>query len=182
MYVLYALDINRGNVVVLDSNLNKYIGLSMDMFIDWLDSVDCLVVGVDDNNSDYCLLEKSQVGVDLCGNYISYISLLSADYEKRFKFNKDGSLAIKFSESEVVKVDLNIESAENLLGIYYVLNTVVGDIFNGLIFITMEDNIMYQYSYINGRLRLDANVSVDNCSMNLDTERITFIKGGLFND
>lgn len=180
MYVVYMVDMKNSMAVVYDTALENYTRMPLDYFMAWLDTKsDEVVVGVNANDSNICMLEIPAIGRDLQGNLVRYVSVLFSDYRKRFKF-RDGVASIKFSSTEVVSFDLNVDSIENMVGIHFVINTLVGEPFIGLVVITYEDGVFRQYTHRDGVTRFEYEVPEGKCRMQFETEKFSILKGGKF--
>lgn len=180
MYVVYSLREEQNLLVLFDSKTERFCCFPLDLFIFGLgDEYSEIIAGLDDNNPSECIFEVPKVGTDLSGNTIRYCNILFPDYESRYKF-KNGVVTLKFSDLLVHSFDLGIRSENSLVGIYYVLDTYIGDVFRGLMFITYEDGIFRQFTYVDNRLRLDAEIPKRDCKMDFSTERVLFEKGGIF--
>ena len=177
MVVLYSCDVDSGFVVLFDSSTEVFASLSMSTFMNMLERDKFNIIGVDANLGNELIVEVPYIGSDLVGNLIRYISVLFGSDDEWVKV-KDGVLTIKYSDSDIESYDVGVESLEDIVGVYYVLDTVVGDVFSGIAIITCDGEMLKQYNCVNGKMILTAEVSVNECNMNFNTNRMRLRRVG----
>lgn len=140
MRVLYDIDADKHMCIVHETTTGRNDLMSLRELISSVYVVGDRVVGFDYDDSDFALFTVGSIGVDLTGRFVKHINIpiFDEDYISDDKFHLN-----MFSAGEVV---ISIGETEDPVSAYWVF-AITGEPFEGIIFITEDEDSYYQYDY-----------------------------------
>ena len=158
MFAIYHLDMDRRLVVVLHIKSGRFFRFTLEEFLVFVDIIGArMIYGVSHNDSTSCIIEVPSVGVDLDSNTVKFVS-------------------IEVSEGTKPSTYLGLSEDEDIVGMYFILNTLSEGSYRGLMLVTSDGKTCKQFIADDREPRLCVEVNSDSCKMRMDSDSVIITK------